>query len=171
MIFTIFPCWPWYYTVPYSSQNSENHGISDRFFELSHSVFRVKPSYLVFRELSEYVFRKIKRFCEKNIFSRRGVDFRSKIQSFATVGPRGPVPFSPNLSEVSDKIDLARRVFGVGRASACSEPRKGNRNQLPWSFERTTRFLDSPKRWFPFFPLNETRGTIYTVTWWNPLFY
>ena len=107
---------------------SEKHGISDRFFELSRSVFRVKPSYLVFRELSEYVFRKNKSFCEKIFFRDEGSILDKKIQSVATLKPRGPVPFFQELSEVSDKIDLSRRVFGVGRASACSEPRKGDRN-------------------------------------------
>ena len=109
-------------------ENGEYHEISDRFFELSRSVFRVRSSYLVFRKLSEHVFRKMKSFCEKNIFSCRGVDLGSKFSHLLQFRPRGPVPFFQELSEVSDKIDLSRRVFGVGRASACSEPRKGDRN-------------------------------------------
>ena len=49
-----------------------NHGISDLFFKLSRSVFRVIPSYLVFRELSKYVFRKNKSFYEKIFFRVTG---------------------------------------------------------------------------------------------------
>ena len=53
-------------------KTSGNHGISDLFFKLSRSVFRVIPSYLVFRELSKYVFRKNKSFYEKIFFRVTG---------------------------------------------------------------------------------------------------
>ncbi len=49
-----------------------NHGISDLFFKISRSVFRVKPSYSVFRELSKYVFRKNTSFYEKIFFRVTG---------------------------------------------------------------------------------------------------
>ena len=42
--------------------------ISDRFFKISRSDFRVRPSYLVFRKLSNYVSSKIKRFYDKLFF-------------------------------------------------------------------------------------------------------
>ena len=42
--------------------------ISDRFFKISRSDFRVRPSYLVFRKLSKYVSRKIKIFYDKLFF-------------------------------------------------------------------------------------------------------
>ena len=49
-------------------ETTGNHELPDQFFKISRSVFRVIPSYLVFRELSEYVFRKNKRFCQKIFF-------------------------------------------------------------------------------------------------------
>ena len=68
-------------------ENSEYHGISDRFFELSRSVFRVRPSYLIFRELSEYVFRKIKSFCEKIFFRDEGSIFDQKFSHLLQSDP------------------------------------------------------------------------------------
>ena len=50
------------------NENKANHEISDLFLKLSRSVFRVRPSYLVFRELSEYVFRENKSFYHKIFF-------------------------------------------------------------------------------------------------------
>ena len=58
-----------------------NHGISDLFSKLSHLVFRVIHSYLVFRELYKYVFRENTSFKEI-FFSCHGVNFGPKFRSF-----------------------------------------------------------------------------------------
>ena len=79
MIFIIFLVG--YATVSNSEYNG-NHGISDQIFKISRSVFRVIPSYLAFRELSEYVFRKNKGFCEKIFFDTGGSVFGQKSDHF-----------------------------------------------------------------------------------------
>ena len=68
--------------------------------------------------LSEYVFRKIKRFCEKIFFRVEGLIFGQNSVIYCSPDPATRFPFPPILSEVSDKIDLSQRVFGVGRPSA-----------------------------------------------------
>ena len=51
-----------------TKESSENDRIPDWFLKLSRSVFRVRPSYLVCRELFKYVFDKNKHFCGKIFF-------------------------------------------------------------------------------------------------------
>ena len=65
-----------------TKENREIEGISDWILKLSRSVFRVRPSYLVFRELSEYVSRENKSFYQKIFFRVTGSILDQNVSDF-----------------------------------------------------------------------------------------
>ena len=87
-------------------------------FEISHSVFRVRTSYLVFGKLSKYVFGKNKLFCENIFFRVKRSIFDEKINHFEGALHLGiSVDFDQVLSKSCNpylEIDLARGSDGVG---------------------------------------------------------
>ena len=82
-----------------------------QFFELNLHIWYLGSYLNMFLE-------KIKVFVKKYFFRDEGSILDKKSSHLLHSNPAARFPFPPNLSEVSDKIDLSRRVFGVGRPSA-----------------------------------------------------
>ena len=91
---------------------------SDLFFKLSRSVFRVIPSYLVFRELSKYVFRENKSFYEKIFFRVTGSILVQNLDHFGRDFCLGILTILTKIRQPHLQMDLTFFSDGVGRATA-----------------------------------------------------
>ena len=141
---------------------SEKHGISDRFFELSRSVFRVKPSYLVFGELSKYVFRKNKSFCEKIFFRDEGSIFDQKSSHLLQSDPS----FIRSLFHQKSTYSVTKLLYledylELGEPPLLGSP-GGSCELTSLNFSACCELSRCPKKSHPFFSLIETGA----VTTW-----